>query len=565
MLDAHKQIFPSRLPPLDRTDQGTLALLVLTFLLTRILWIEGSLAAATYWEEDFRWVAVHEILGGPLRGTLDYQADHYQGGSLVLTLMAAGFTWLFGVSALSYKLAALLCSTTTLTLLFLVGRKQFGYRTALIASLGYLAGPPLVAYWGLVVMGSHGESLMFSLGMLLVFHRLQTSSGRSTGSWFGFGLIAGAGLWFCYTSGLTLGACGLAWLVLYGFPRWRELASALLGAAVGLIPWLIYNLQYGFRGLDRIFEMFGYLEPIDPWIEMGAGEKLRNLFAGDWLEGLVTPYIEPLTPSLATLLQVGFGVPFALGMILFVWRLLRGGAEGQRRELVYALYGLVFLGIFLGSSFVIAFKEGPVTYRFFLPAAVLLSLPVAESASRVFVRHRTIASVLIAAFLLSSGTATALGATRDVIRKNPFANDFGYQVWGLLSHRKYERDLNEALNETRVVKEWLPRLIMIRGIAWGVAYRFEQDGKTEAVSGALDHARGDEIQALLGGYAWTAEIRMRGIAGKVIAGEQPPEGPVILERSRWLLEFVDQQREARGIKPPPRNWKPAKSHAPNAQ
>ena len=565
MLDAHKQIFPSRLPPLDRTDLSTLALTVLVFLVTRILWIEGNLAAATYWEEDFRWVAVHELLGGPLRGILDYQADHYQGGSLLLTLLAAGFTRIFGVSALAYKTAALLCSTTTLTLLFIVGRKQFGYRTAVLASIGYIAGPPLVAYWGLVVIGSHGESLMFSLAMLLLFHRLQTVDGRRNGMWFGFGLIAGAGLWFCYTSGLTLGACGLAWLLLYGLPRWREFLAALLGAAIGLIPWLIYNIQYGFRGLDRIFEMFGYLEPIDPWVEMSAGEKLQNLLAGDWLEGLVTPYIEPLSPWLATLLQVGFGIPFAVGMVLFVRRLLRGGSKGRHRELVYALYGLIFLTIFLGSSFVIAFKEGPVTYRFFLPAAVLLSLPVAESASRALGNHRTIATAMVVVFLIASSTATTLGATREVIRKNPFANDFGYQVWGLLSHRKYERNLNKALDETRVVPELMPRLIMIRGIAWGVAFRFEQDGKTESVVRALNAAHGDEVKALIGGYEWTAETRMRGVGGKIIAGEQPPEGAIILERSRWLLEFVDRERQARGLQPPPRNWKPAKSYAPTAQ
>ena len=111
----------------------------------------------------------------------------------------------------------------------------------------------------------------------------------------------------------------------------------------------------------------------------------------------------------------------------------------------------------------------------------------------------------------------------------------------------------------------MPRLIMIRGIAWGVAFRFEQDGKTESVVRALDAAHGDEVKALIGGYEWTAETRMRGVGGKIIAGEQPPEGALILERSRWLLEFVDQERQARGLQPPPRNWKPAKSYAPKAQ
>ena len=176
-----------------------------------------------------------------------------------------------------------------------------------------------------------------------------------------------------------------------------------------------------------------------------------------------------------------------------------------------------------------------------------------------------IVATAVAILMISSSTATVLGATRDMSRKRPFSNDFGYQVWGLLSHRKYERNLSNALEETRVIPQLMPRLIMIRGIAWGVAFRFEQDGKTESVEQALLHARADEVKALLGGYEWTAETRMRGVAEQLIAGEQPPEGLLILNRNRWLLGFVDKQREDRGLEAPPRNWKPQKSHAPEAQ
>jgi hypothetical protein len=555
---------PPDLPRLDRQDGLRLAMLLGLFLASRILWVETNLAAAVYWEEDFRWVVLHEILGGPLRSILDYQADHYQGGSLLLTLLAAGFTWLFGVSALSYKMAAISCSTGTLALLYIVGRKAFGQRTALLVSLGYIAGPPLIAYWGLVVMGSHGESLLFSLGMLLLFHRLLTTAGRTMGTWFGFGLVAGLGLWFCPTAGVTLGACGLTWLVLMGLPRIGEFCAATGGAALGLVPWLGYNLQYGFPGLDRILEMFGYLEPIDPWIEMSAREKAWNLVSNDWLEGIITPWLEPLPGALAGLLQLGYGLPFALGLILFAARLVRGGGSTRQRELVYAIYGVAFLGVFLGTSFAIAFKEGPVSYRFFLPGAVILSLPVAESAARAFAARRAIAVACIALLLFSSGGATVFGATRDMSRKRPLSNDFGYQVWGLLSHRKYERTLDRALAETRVIPELLPRLIMVRGVAWGVAFRFEQDGKLEPIENALALARGDEVRAVLGGYEWTAEHRLRGVAEQVIAGEAPPQHLDTLARNRWLLEFVVRERKERGIAPPPRNWKPPKTLAPNA-
>ena len=168
------------------------------------------------------------------------------------------------------------------------------------------------------------------MGMLLLFHRLLTSAGRTMGTWFGFGLVAGLGLWFCPTAGVTLGACGLTWLVLMGLPRIGEFCAATGGAALGLVPWLGYNLQYGFPGLDRILEMFGYLEPIDPWIEMSAREKAWNLVSNDWLEGIITPWLEPLLGALAGLLQLGYGLPFALGLILFAARLVRGGGSTRR-------------------------------------------------------------------------------------------------------------------------------------------------------------------------------------------------------------------------------------------
>lgn len=554
---------PERLPGLDRRDAWTLGTLLVLFWVSRIAWIEGNLPAAVYWEEDFRWVALHEILGGPLRPIFDYQADHYQGGSLVLTLLAAGFTWAFGVGALSYKLAAIVCSTTTLTLLYLIGRKAFGHRTALIVGSAYLAGPPLVAYWGLVVMGSHGESIIFALGLALLFHRLMTREGRTTMTWFGFGVVAGLGLWFCYTAGLMLGACGLTWLLVVGFPRWKEIAAAISGAALGLAPWFAYNIQYGFRGLDRILEMFGYLEPIDSWVEMGTGEKAWNLVSNDWLEGMVAPFLEPAPDGFHAIVKIGFGIPFLLGLVLFVSRLLAGGIATRRREYLYAIYGLVFLAVFLGMSFVIPLKEGPHSYRFFLPAAVILSLPVAESAARALDTRRGIATAMIAIFLLSSGSATLFGATRAVARERPLSDDFGYKVWGVLSHRKYERTLDDALAETRVIPELLPRLIMVRGIAWGVAYRFEQDGKQQPVFHALEVARGDETRAVLGGYEWTAETRLRAVTTRIIAGEPPPRHLAVMERNRWLLELVETEREKRGIAPPPRNWTPPTTRAPD--
>ena len=68
------------------TGAGLLAL----FLLTRIFWLRELPDSSFYWEEAYRWVSMQEIVAGPVRPLLDYQADHYQGGSLAAILLARG-------------------------------------------------------------------------------------------------------------------------------------------------------------------------------------------------------------------------------------------------------------------------------------------------------------------------------------------------------------------------------------------------------------------------------------------------------------------------------------------
>ena len=148
---------------LDARDGWNLALLGAAFVASRLAWFAWNPESAVYWEESYRWLAAHEILTGPVQPLLDYQADHYQGGSLVMILLIVPFFLLFGESFLTFKLSALVVSTATLGALYVLGRAWFARPVGVLAALGYLAGPPLVAYWGVVPFGSHGESVFFSV------------------------------------------------------------------------------------------------------------------------------------------------------------------------------------------------------------------------------------------------------------------------------------------------------------------------------------------------------------------------------------------------------------------
>ena len=48
---------------------------------------------------------------------------------------------------------------------------------------------------------------------------MPTGRWRTARGWLAFGFLSGLGLWFCYTSGLSLVACAVAWLWLERAPR----------------------------------------------------------------------------------------------------------------------------------------------------------------------------------------------------------------------------------------------------------------------------------------------------------------------------------------------------------
>src|SRR5262245_53463060 len=160
---------PSPPFPLDSSDRWILSLLLGMFLASRLAWLYWNPESSVFFEESYRWMVAHELLTDPVQPFLEYQADHYQGGSLVMILLTMPFFKLLGESLFSLKLSALTVSSGILATLYILARKFFGREVGTLAAIGYLVGPPLVAYNGLVVMGSHSESILFSLLQVLLF------------------------------------------------------------------------------------------------------------------------------------------------------------------------------------------------------------------------------------------------------------------------------------------------------------------------------------------------------------------------------------------------------------
>lgn len=547
--------------PWRRCDTWFLGLLAAMFLVSRLAWLAANPSSVGYWEESYRWLAAHDLLHGPQLPFLEYQADHYQGGSLVMALLVAASFALFGESTLTFKLPALLLSLGTLALLYATGKRFFDRGTALLACVSFLAGPPLVAYMGLVVMGSHAESVLLSLLQVFVLLSLLEERWRGPWAWALLGLVSGIGLWFCYTTAFSLGACGAAWLVFRGLPRTRDLLAAAGGGAVGLAPWLAYNIRYDFQGVERLREVLGYGNPIDPWPTEGALAKLGRLLVHDLPEAAIEPFAGTLSRPVAIVLMTAFAAPLiallslAAGRALRIaWRALRPGAtpaarwewKRMRAEGVFLGYLAVFLAVYAASEFALEPMRRPHGYRLLMPPLVFAALPMSAAVLRALGRRRVVAGLAAAggaAWLLASGAGTAALMARAPDGSQELSADRGYAVMGVLLHRKYEHDLPRAFAVADAIRDPDSRAQTWRGIGWGMEYRFEKDGTLDDFRAQIEEspeaARG---QVLIGSH-YFARVNINQVSEWVslpgVAGERYRR---TLERLRLLDRFLIDER-----------------------
>lgn len=542
---------------LDRRDGAVLAAILLAFVASRILWLATAQASSIYWEETYRWIAANELLHRPFHSLATYQADPYQGGSLLMILLATGLMKLFGQTAFVMKMTAVLYSCATLAVLYVLARKAFDRSTAIVASAGYLAGPPVAAYWGLTLMGSHSESLLPSLVLILLSMRLLWPRTRTHATWAALGLTAGLGLWFCYTTGLTLAACALVWVALRGLPRPGELAAAVAGGVLGMLPWLAYNVHEGFTGLGRVAEMFGRGQPLDLWVPQTTAQKLWLLGVRDIPTGATLLFNAPLLSAPAVIaLALAFAVPLHLGVLVSLLRVallvapadpvapadrIARDATLRAREAFF----IVYLGVFTGFLCVSRFSSAgaaPVDFRLYVPPLVLALVPFAVGVVRAVRRlcahapgvaagepalplvgrlgaspaYRPLRAmavgVLAAAHLGASTVATVSFAAGHAGSNIWLENLTGYQMQGVLLHVKYRPDrLDRADRIAREIGDPTARFRTFIGIGWGLALGYRASGDFAIIDAYLESHSEEEKMALFQGMRWVAETMLKSL------------------------------------------------------
>src|SRR2546425_1295056 len=227
--------------------------LLLLFVASRLLYlvlIDPTYLSPQLGGELYRGTIAQELVTGLKMPFIDYRADNYAGGSLVIGALAAGFFLLFGPTIFALKLAPLLVSTLALVFWYWTIRRAAGERVAGYFALLFCFSPPLFTSYSVTTMGFHSESIFFSVLTVFLLFKMLSEEKPSLAYPVLLGLTAGFGLWFDYIYGLTLPAL-LGFWVLHDKGRfWRpRVLWFALGFAAGFSPWLIINVQTHFAGL----------------------------------------------------------------------------------------------------------------------------------------------------------------------------------------------------------------------------------------------------------------------------------------------------------------------------
>ena len=210
-------------------------------------------------EELYRGTIAKEIVEGIKAPLLDYQADPYDGGSLVMGILAAPLFRVLGPSLFVLKLVPLAFSFGTLLLLLLFLRRFFDEPTAFLGGLLLTLSPPNFTALSLTAIGSHTESIFFSILILYCFYRFTFEENHSLFWSAAFGLAAGTGCWFTSITGITVLACLLSWFLM-GCPGRSQKAVLFFCGALfaGLLPFISYNLSHRFRGIRFVLGVFSW-------------------------------------------------------------------------------------------------------------------------------------------------------------------------------------------------------------------------------------------------------------------------------------------------------------------
>jgi hypothetical protein len=402
---------PSQSSDSRRTRAWVLPALILALVIARGASILGLADVFYYGEELARGTAAKAMVDA--LPVAHYKLGHwyFEGGSFTVAhLTALLFLWM-GPCLLAHKISALLVSIGILSATFLLARRNFGARAALLAGLLVVFAPESFHRLSYLNLGNHFAATLFLALILWLAFRIAFDRESSVVSYVWLGLVSGFGFYFSFQSGPAIAfAFGLVLAM-----RWRDLtlvkiAAVLVALAIGLAPFFWMWSQAG-REVFRVHD--GYLFESVARTSDGPGtlDFVASLYAGRGLWDTLHLAVLQVTPI--------------AGLALLWMQRSRYHAREPQRYAALCAYLVLFTIVYLKSGFAVG-----TFYHFFtlnrmspywlvgtvLSAATVVHLVGAPG------RFARASGFALGAFLLLSGVRDATRVWRETRCESLSAN-----------------------------------------------------------------------------------------------------------------------------------------------
>jgi 4-amino-4-deoxy-L-arabinose transferase-like glycosyltransferase len=238
---------------MENKKRNIILIVLLSLYLLIRLPILFSSDAIFYGEEIYMGTVAKELIDGPRFPIFDYQFTHYQGGTLLVGILAVPFYILFGVSIISLKLVGLSFSIGILILVYLFLNKFFNPKVAILGSLLFILSPPYYTTRTLMTAGDYLESIFFSLLIMLIFYQIFFDNKKNYKYFILFGILSGFSLWVHYTALVMIFICLVFWFIFdkkFFFKKY--FIVFVLSFLVGFSPLAYYNFTHDFLGIGRV-------------------------------------------------------------------------------------------------------------------------------------------------------------------------------------------------------------------------------------------------------------------------------------------------------------------------
>jgi hypothetical protein len=376
-------------PPAGEAGLTPLGGLFLLFLTMRFGHILTGLDAIADPEECLTGAIGYDLLLGAQAPLWDYQLDAYSGGTLVNGLLASLFFSGLGPSMFALKLVPLLFSSAVFLLTLWAAARFFNFEAAAGAGLLILFASPAFIAASHYAMGSHCESVLFSLLQIVLALELQQRPSRK--KLMMLGLISGFGFWYAYLTVFSGAACLLMLLLDPGARRCitANKYSGIAAVLAGLIPWLAFNLWHRWEGVSFIgMSLQGNFFPVSEYLN-GFMKRFLEL----WFHGLPQSFgFQSSGPVPARILNSVYFICLAAAAGLSV----RSGGAAQSLFRIVFFYALLF-------STAYALTGLPPEFRYFFPLSFILILAAAAAPVRNSVLSRGLKIVLLSLGLSGQG------------------------------------------------------------------------------------------------------------------------------------------------------------------